>query len=645
MKKRKDCFFGLHFDYHAEKNEKNVGKDLKIRILEKLLDEVKPDFVQCDSKGHPGIASFVTKVGTSVKFYKDSMSEWRRISAKYGVLLYAHYSGLFDVEAMKSHPEWAYVDKEGKVSEEYASVFGEYADKLMIPQLKELAGEYGLNGAWVDGECWGAFADYSEKTKNIFKERTGLNADKETKLFIEFCRQGFRDYVAHYVKEVKKDYPDFEIASNWMCSSIMPEKPTVPVDFLSGDLAPIDSVNSARKEARLLENMGKPWDLMAWGFSFPIYYVKGVAQLQQEAAAVISHGGGFQVYERQDLRYGISDECVITDLVEISKFCNARKKHVWKCVSDNDTCVVYSTKAYYDMNGERLFGALCKYNDDLNGVLNNILDNGFATDVLLSADVTYKRLKEYGLVILSNATILENELKLNLLDYVKSGGNLVVSGVDTLQSFSDDLGIVVSEMVKDSGMVQLCIGDKRVYVQTSYSTINGNGVVLEEMTKGESGNDILTENSQPVFHFEKRIPAAMKFAYGNGTVTVIPFNIGAAYNTDKTYQLQEFFDKVLSVYDRKVKCDKKHIEVNLTEKNGVKYIHLINLLGDHESIKVKTFDSIPPIYDITVNVKTNEKVSSLVLIPENKPLKFFYTDVGIRFTVNKLDIYSLVEIK
>ena len=188
MKQRKDCFFGLHFDAHAEKNQKNVGKDLKIEELEYLFSEVKPDFVQCDSKGHPGIATFQSKLGTTVQFYQDTMQVWREVSAKYGVALFAHYSGVFDSAAVQARPEWAITEKNGEISQDYTSTLSPYADELLIPQLKELAGIYGLNGAWVDGECWAALADYSEKTKILFEERTGLKFEENAKAFAEFCR-------------------------------------------------------------------------------------------------------------------------------------------------------------------------------------------------------------------------------------------------------------------------------------------------------------------------------------------------------------------------------------------------------------------------------------------------------------------------
>ena len=644
-KRREDCFFGLHFDAHAGKNEKYVGKDLKLDEMEALFCEVRPDFVQCDSKGHPGVTSFRTKVGTSVQFYADGMQEWRRISKEYGSLLYAHYSGMFDVSAVADHPEWAKVDKNGVVSNEYTSMFSAYVDELMIPQLKELAGDYGLDGAWVDGECWGAHPDYSEKTQKAFKEKTGLDAMENTKEFLEFCRQGFRDYVYHYLTEVKKDYPDFEVASNWMYSTQMPEKATLPVDFISGDMWPTDSVNSARAEARIMAGQGKSWDLMAWGFSFPVHYQKSAKQLMQEASSVISQGGGFQVYERQSLQYGMLDGWMTPDLKEVAEFCRRRKKYCWKGQSANDIAMVYSTKAYYEGNGERLFGGGGGYNDDFIGVLKGLLDNGYPTDAVLSANATKEKLGGYGLVVLSNTPVMETETKEALLAYVKEGGNLVVTGADSTRLFTEDFGLTIRQTVREGAVLQVYSKGKRGRVQASYAEVEAKGETLEQMLKGESETGVLVGNPPPAIYYNTLIPAVLRFAYGAGTVTLVPFDFGYAYKTGKTYQLKNLMKTVCGAYTAKVSCDKSWLEVNLTKKDGMEYIHLVSLLGEHETEIVKTFDDIPPAYDIGVTYRTDKKVKKVWLFPERKELPFTQTENGVRFTVPKLEIYSIVGIE
>ena len=102
---------------------------------------------------------------------------------------------------------------------------------------------------------------------------------------------------------------------------------------------------------------------------------------------------------------------------------------------------------------------------------------------------------------------------------------------------------------------------------------------------------------------------------------------------------------VCGAYTAKVSCDKSWLEVNLTKKDGMEYIHLVSLLGEHETEIVKTFDDIPPAYDIGVTYRTDKKVKKVWLFPERQELPFTQTENGVRFTVPKLEIYSIVGIE
>ena len=90
------------------------------------------------------------------------------------------------------------------------SFFGPYADQLLIPQLRELAGDYGVDGAWVDGECWASVPDYGEAALKAFREATGIQdvprkpGDPHWFEFLQFNREAFRNYLRHYIAEVKK---------------------------------------------------------------------------------------------------------------------------------------------------------------------------------------------------------------------------------------------------------------------------------------------------------------------------------------------------------------------------------------------------------------------------------------------------------
>jgi hypothetical protein len=153
-KKRSESFFGIHFDFHAMP-EQTVCEEYRPELIARLLDEAKPDFVQCDTKGHAGLSSYPTDIGNRASTYReDPLAMWRKLTAQRDIALYAHHSGLYDRKVAEQHPDWAVVDEDGNVSEEYLSPFSPYAEEFLIPQIKEMYDRYGIDGVWVDGECW-----------------------------------------------------------------------------------------------------------------------------------------------------------------------------------------------------------------------------------------------------------------------------------------------------------------------------------------------------------------------------------------------------------------------------------------------------------------------------------------------------------
>jgi hypothetical protein len=245
----------------------------------------------------------------------DPLRIWREVTRAHQVALFMHYSGVWDMHAVRQHPDWAAVDATGKPSAQATSVLGPYVDQLMIPQLRELAGDYGVDGVWVDGDCWGVMLDYGAPVVRAFCQQTGaLAAPRKAgepfwQEWKEFNRAGFRHYLRRYVDALKNSHPQLEVISNWAFSDHMPEPVTAQVAALSGDFSPSDSVNSARFSGRCLENQGQPWDLMSWSFTGKPRRQKSAVQLQQEAAEILALGGGYQAYftaERQPFRLLVS---------------------------------------------------------------------------------------------------------------------------------------------------------------------------------------------------------------------------------------------------------------------------------------------------------------------------------------------------
>ena len=648
--RRKDSFFGLHFDYHANKDTKDIGKNFDKKVVERIVTEVKPDFIQCDTKGHPGYSSYRTEVGTPAPhLVNDILAGWREVTAKYGVALYSHYSGVWDKKAAEDHPEWCAVFKDGNISDRM-SVFGDYADKLLIPQLKELALKYKMDGAWVDGECWGAIVDFSDKAKKAFYEKTGKKADEltdeEYKEYLAFNRQGFFDYVKHYIEEVKKVAPEFDITSNWFNTVFVPDDLRF-TDYISGDLAPSNSVDSARFDGRIMQSFGRNWDIMSWGINFPVHHVKSPVQLKQEAAVIMALGGGFQVYNMQSPQNVVMDEWAIPYWADISAFCRERKEFAHNGKILPNIGVVYSAEAYYQCI-DVLFSNVSEYSKEFAGMLLALSDLGESVSVLNEQRLDSYGIEDYRILVVTDALALGKGVKEKLLDYARAGGNLVLCGANTVKLFANDIGANVIKEYKDHPVMRIEGEDYKVEVRRNYlhAELSG-GENAAYMYEGLVDGDMACTNPPPSINFDGvKAGAFSKKAFDKGTVAIMPVNLGIFYNEEKTFEAQRFFKKCLGMYGKGIAYTDRggEAEILATEKNGKRYIHLINLTGEHRNPKTMSFETIPALYGVNVEYRSEEKPKKVVLRPEGKEIPFSYENGVVKITLDKVDIYSIIEV-
>jgi len=102
-----DAFFGIHYDLHANVRDTELGRELTVEHLVERLERVRPDWIQCDCKGHAGYTSWPTKIGsTSPGVVNDALRIHREATRRLGISLGMHYSGVWDSRAIELHPEW-----------------------------------------------------------------------------------------------------------------------------------------------------------------------------------------------------------------------------------------------------------------------------------------------------------------------------------------------------------------------------------------------------------------------------------------------------------------------------------------------------------------------------------------------------------
>ncbi|HPA20686.1 MAG TPA: hypothetical protein PLU30_23255 [Verrucomicrobiae bacterium] len=442
--RRSEAFFGIHFDFHAGPDCTNVGARTTPQMVNLIVDRVRPDYIQIDCKGHPGYSSYPTKVGNPVPgFVGDPLRVWRAATLKRGVALFMHYSGVVDNHAVASHPEWAALDADGKPDKRATSVFGPYVDRLMVPQLRELAGEYGVDGVWVDGDCWGARPDYGGAVVKAFREKTGAPAAPRKvgepfwNEWLAFNREGYRRYLRHYVDELKSSHPRFQVISNWAFSDHMPEPVTAGVAALSGDFSPDNSVNSARFAGRCIENQGVPWDLMSWSFSRKTRKQKPAAQLMQEAAVVLAQGGGYQAYFTQD-RDGAVRTSEMGVMAEVARFCRARQKFCHHSRAVPQIALLYSTAGHYRSSPKLFHPSGGDGIAILKRALTVLLDAQQAVQIVSEHHLSGS-MARWPLIIVPGWGYLEPKFRDELVAYGNAGGRLLLVGPGPAKLFDREL--------------------------------------------------------------------------------------------------------------------------------------------------------------------------------------------------------------
>ena len=586
--RRDQSFLGIHFDFHAGAADKNIGANTTPEMVGTILDMVHPDYIQVDCKGHPGYSSYPTEVGNPAPgLVTDPLAVWRKVTADRGVGLYMHYSGVWDARAVELNPAWAVKDPNGNPSTTITSVFGPYVDKLLIPQLKELAGKYGVDGMWVDGECWATALDYGEKAVKLFKEETGLDAPRSANEpgwfeWKQFNREAFRKYLRHYIAAVRSEYPDFQICSNWAYTHHMSEPVSAPVDFLSGDYSPTNSVNSARVAARYLAWQGVPWDLMAWSFAGngAERRQKTSVQLMREAAVTLSQGGGFQAYYTQN-RDGSLNLDKLKSMADVAVFARARQPYCHHSVSVPQVAVLVSTYDYQHRN-DALFP---NTTGGAAGILNCLLESQYSVDLLGEASLE-PDMSRFPLIVIPECETLSEVFRDDLLEYVRSGGSILVVGKAMTDFFSK-----ASEVsLKGSEWFSAGLGSGRI------------GFIPEEI--------------------------AGDYEAGKGSD-----GIRARVNMLVNDLFPEPMVEVAS---------SPYVDVSLRTLNGKLQVHLVNTSGDHRNAPI--IETIDPVQKLEVTVRCPEKPSKIVCQPDGKELKFKYKNGKVIFKIPSLEIYDIVEL-
>lgn len=677
--KRENCAFGVHFDIHVNNTGRAyIGNKYDPSEVEDFIKAVKPDYLQTDTKGHYGLSPYPTKVGATCHLDAnvDVLKSWREITKKYGVALFAHHSSVFDVSAVDRHPEWAARNENGEIISvipkdehgegadlrndtcpafHYISTFGPYVDEQLIPQLVEIANEYELDGVWMDGEVWANQFDYSVWAAQEYKKRFGRplpkKGDEDYHNFVQFLRQGCREYIDHWTSEVHKQSPDFQIASAWGYTMLMPEKPIDNINFISGDFLGFDGPNFGRFCSRCMSNHGKPWDIMAWGvntgpeysFGNDCVYVKEGIQLCQEAAVALSVGGGFQYCVPQ--KNGGIPRFLIEPTMQVADFYRARQPFCFRAKHVHQVAVILSEASGYH-NDSYVFNHSHHTNNSAFAALSAAMDNQYSAEVLMSYQVIERDISDYGLIIVPEVEDFEPEIREKLINYVENGGSLIIVGANSPKYFADVLGVEIEDGIKGNNFLH--IEEKNGFFASMYTKYC---VIKDVKDDVEVLNRFYTKYMPKSYSLSKdevSYVATTVRNYGKGKIAGIYYDYTPYHKDQRSAGSRRVFASVMEILfpEPMVKVDGSHlVDVSIMTKDGKLCVNLVNMGGKAFSGVDKTFDELPPICDLKIEIAYDKAPKSVWIEPEHVKPDYVYEDGKIRFGLDRLDIHSVIVIE
>ena len=593
-----DRYFGLHFDFHASPGRcPAIGATLSEDDIREICSVYRPDFIQVDSKGHPGWSSYPTECGDEVPgIVGNPMATWRKVTVENGVQLYAHHSGVYDAIYCANHPDEAVKDCEGKPSDAFVRTNGCYADEKLIPQILELAGRYGLDGIWIDGDCWGARMDFDPRTVAGFEKETGIHLNGTLPVnpdvpyymeYADYCRKLYRNYLKHYTDAVHARYPDFKVISNWAFTEHMAGPVTADTDCISGDLDWRNSIMWGRYSGRSAVMQGKPWDMMAWSFrNVPGGQVtKTPAQLMQEGACIISLGGGFQFYVCQDV-YGAPNMEVLRYLAPTAEFFHARREWTFGGHPRKQVAVLMETpqrlaeQGEWSRNGDGGIFTRAGY-DRLMGLVSILCDAGHSVSLISERELENGDASSYPVIIVPDLyQKLQDSVWDGLMTYAVKGGAVVLTGPHTC---------------------------------------------------GFYGYDAVTR------------PAT--YERGGGKLAIYPRECSSSYMSGrKCEDRKSLSDFLLTLYEPEIRLVSADglVEIIDFEKDGQLMAQLVNCNGNHYDEKSLTEDFIPPVLDVELKIRLDSRPGAVFLQPDGKRLKFSWRNGYAEVTVPRVDIHSTI---
>ena len=660
----------VHLDFHMPEFVDAMLRADPKHIVGQLV-KARVNVVGLFTKCHFGNSYYDTKYGYKHPYLRsDWFGEVLEECHKNDIKVIAYYSLATDVAACRHNPDWYQINAEGKPKSTAGTCWdmpclnSPYREELVIPQLREITENYDIDGYMIDmpyQEHHLCFCKYCrkkfEETHGFPLEPAMLETDRERviRFGIDTAVECMRE-IYSLVKGIK---PHLMVACNGAWKMGEPGALDQCSDYGLWESQPGWGTFLGHSiRSRYARTLGVPMQIMTVRFTdgWGMLTCKPPAQLKYEVATIAANGGIVNVGDQAQPDGSLQEPAY--DLIgEVFRFLEEREPYVVNAESVKHVALISRNTSdwYWNKPGDpHLFGAA-----------KMLIEGHWQFD--LFEDLRMPDLKPYSAVVVTANARLDEAQAEQLRAFVRDGGVLVLEGMAGFDQASrrflleDVMGVryagqtpydyayfTVNETVwGDLPRIPHLALHPFIKVRADGATALSR---LQWPYTVPSENRAFRSTVTPA-GIVSDFPAISVNTYGKGTCLYFAVPVSKAYGETNHYWLRRIFNNVLNSYikDRPfTAAASPTVEVNMMRRGDRRFLHLINFQNNHSTYKTKAnydpIEYINPVHGIEIEVR-DPGIREAILQPEGVALELKRTENGTAFTVPRLDIYCVVELR
>ncbi len=620
-------------------------------------------------QSHAGHCYFPTKVGHMHSAFigrEDMIKKTIDLCRADGMNVVGYYSLIFNTCEEDKHPEWRLITApDGTSDRQRGSRYGHCCPnnpgyrEFIKAQIKEMADYFTLDGMFYDMTYWSGTC-YCEHCMKKYKEEgfetvPAVNyGDKEFLRFTALREKMIGDF-AKYVTELTNEYMPglpvehnyaFGVAANDLiyCST---ELVNEWCDYTGGDL--YGDLYNHSFTAKYYYNCTKnqPFEYMTCRCDKTLgahTNTKSEAQLTTEIMLTVAHHGASLIIDAIDPK-GTLDARVYDRLGNIfSKQIPLEKYFRGEMIDD--------VGVYYATTGRCNAHAYPFNNKHTSIGATRALIEGNIPVGVLSNPKTGTAAK-YKMIIAGMITRISDKNREDMINYVKNGGTLYISGAEEPALLSELLGAKISRFT-DEKSVYLAPTNKGTSLFGEFDKDHPfpTEIYLPVLEFSDDNMEVLATMTLPYTNRKERkfasihsnppgvitdIPALVEKSYGNGKVIWSAFPI----EIDDRVSHKNLFRAIV----------KKYVPSLSVKSDAPRQVEIVSFKGENEilisAVDLLCTDELLPVKDFSISAKCEKKPSGVYRIENGNeiPVDFTYEEGYASFNVKGLVTFDMYIIK